>query len=265
MKPITHASLFSGIGGFDLAAQECGFDNIFQVEKDKFCLKLLDKNFPKTKKYNNIINFDGTPYKNKIDIISAGFPCQPFSISGKRKGKEDDRYLWNETNRVIGEVKPTFVVCENVPGIISMELDQVLFDLERQKYTTETFVLPAASLDAWHLRERVWIIAYSCGIGSNKGKSKRTPKQPYQNGEERITAHSYSERFEEQRSTFTNAKRHNSVELYWKCDWQTWEIEPTICRNSHGLSHRVDRIKGLGNAIVPQLAIEIFETIKKVI
>ena len=162
---LSHGSLFSGIGGFDLAAQWMGWNNIFQVEKDDWCRKVLAKNFPKTERFADIKDFTGYEYTNRIDVISGGFPCQPFSVAGQRKGKDDDRYLWEEMLRVIATIKPTYVVGENVTGIIGLALDTVLSDLEAQDYTTETFIIPACSKNAWHRIDRFWIVAYANSIG----------------------------------------------------------------------------------------------------
>lgn len=164
---LSHGSLFSGIGGFDLAAQWMGWKNIFQVEKDDWCRKVLAKNFPKTERFADIKDFTGHEYTNRIDVISGGFPCQPFSFAGQRKGKDDDRYLWEEMLRVIATIKPTYVVGENVTGIIGLALDTVLSDLEAQDYTTETFIIPACGKNAWHRRDRVCIVAYANSIGWN--------------------------------------------------------------------------------------------------
>jgi DNA-cytosine methyltransferase len=158
---MNHGSLFSGIGGFDLAAQWMGWENVFQVEWDKYCQKVLAKNFPQTKRYGDIKEFDGTKYRGRIDIISGGFPCQPFSVAGKQKGKRDDRYLWPEMLRVIREIQPAFVVGENVPGIIKMELENICLALESEGYEVQPFIIPSASIGAWDKRERVWIIAYN--------------------------------------------------------------------------------------------------------
>ena len=157
----SHGSLFSGIGGFDLASAWMGWNNIFQCEKDEWCRKVLAKNFPDTKRYIDIKEFNAKEYEGRIDVISGGFPCQPFSIAGKQRGKDDDRYLWEEMLRVVSDVKPSFVVGENVTGIIGMALDTVLSDLEAQGYTTETFIIPACGKNAWHKRDRVWIVAYT--------------------------------------------------------------------------------------------------------
>ena len=158
---LTHGSLFSGIGGFDLAASWVGFKNIFQVEIDEYCLKTLNKNFPNVTKYEDIREFSGKKYNGTIDIVSGGFPCQPFSVSGLRKGTKDNRYLWKEMLRVIREIKPIAILGENVPGIIGMELDNVQADMESAGYKTQTFIIPACSVGAWHKRDRVWIVCYS--------------------------------------------------------------------------------------------------------
>ena len=148
---MTHGSLFSGIGGFDLAAEWAGIKNVFTVENDEFCNKVLEKNFPNTKKHGNIYEFDGTKYRGQIDIISGGFPCQPFSLAGQRKGTEDDRHLWPEMLRIIREANPEWVIGENVAGILSVDggmvIEQVLLDLEDAGYEVmPPFVIPACAV-----------------------------------------------------------------------------------------------------------------------
>lgn len=274
MPCLSHGSLFSGIGGFDLAAQWMGWTNVFQCEKDDWCRKVLAKNFPQTERFADIKEFDATKYNGAIDIISGGFPCQPFSVAGQRKGKKDDRYLWEEMLRVIGEVEPTYVVGENVTGIIGLALDTVLSDLEAQGYTTETFIIPACSKNAWHRRDRVWIVAYTNSIGRQDEQKeagelihngKRNSKAKEQGREQQqcragksssVLANTNNTGCEEQRKSITNG-----AELFApKCSsW--WQAEPAVGRVVDGLSDRVDRLKGLGNAIVPQVAYEIFSAI----
>lgn len=311
---LSHGSLFSGIGGFDLAAQWMGWNNIFQVEKDDWCRKVLAKNFPKTERFADIKDFTGYEYTNRIDVISGGFPCQPFSVAGQRKGKDDDRYLWEEMLRVIATIKPTYVVGENVTGIIGLALDTVLSDLEAQDYTTETFIIPACGKNAWHRRDRVWIVAYANSIGRQDeqkengkslcngewnntiekqgreqqqcrlGKSSSVfpnttssgtgmeeyrssgqrreqtnecePKILRNSGSGNVSANTNNSGCEEQREPITDG-----TELFApKCSsW--WETEPGVGRVVDGLPGRVDRLKGLGNAIVPQVAYEIFSAI----
>jgi len=239
---LSHGSLFSGIGGFDLAAQWMGWNNIFQVEKDDWCRKVLAKNFPKTERFEDIKDFTGYEYTNRIDILTGGFPCQPFSVAGKRKGKDDDRYLWEEMLRVIATIKPTYVVGENVTGIIQLALDTVLVDLEKIGYTTETFIIPACAIGAAHRRDRVWIIAYNVQQQRNW----------------RANGHGWGKR--EQVEIISNVWRRRGQEN------GMWNVEPNLCRSVDGLPERLDknltkRIQGLGNAIVPQVAYEIFSAI----
>lgn len=164
---MTHGSLFSGIGGFDLAAEWAGWANIFQVEWNTYCQKILKKNFPDARIYSDIRDFDGTPWRGSVDVISGGFPCQPYSSAGKRLGKEDDRHLWPEMLRVIREATPRWVVGENVRGLVNwsggLVFDEVQADLEAAGYEVQAFLLPAASVNAPHRRERIWFVAYRSG------------------------------------------------------------------------------------------------------
>jgi DNA (cytosine-5)-methyltransferase 1 len=163
-----HASTFTGIGGFDLAAEMNGWVNVFQVERDPWCNKVLTKNFPNVKRYGDIKQFDGRPYFGTIDVLSGGFPCQPFSHSGKREGTDDDRYLWPEMLRVIREIKPKYVLGENVYGLIDwsdgLVFEQIQIDLENEGYEVQAIILPACGIEAPHRRYRVWFIAYSCSF-----------------------------------------------------------------------------------------------------
>ena len=159
--------LFSGIGGFSLGLESTGyFKTIAFVEKDKFCQRVLQKNFPGIPIEDEIRNVKGKEYK--ADVVTGGFPCQPFSVAGKRKGTTDDRYLWDEMLKVITEVKPRWVVGENVQGIINIDnglvLRQVQTDLESEGFQVQCFLIPASGIGAWHQRKRVWIIANSSTV-----------------------------------------------------------------------------------------------------
>jgi DNA (cytosine-5)-methyltransferase 1 len=182
--------LFSGIGGFSLGLESTGFfETIAFVEKDKFCRKVLQKKFNNIPIEEDIRNVRGTNYA--ADIITGGFPCQPFSVAGKRKGTADDRYLWDETIRVVAECKPRWFIGENVEGLINinngMVLRQVQTDLEDQGFQVQCIVIPASGIGAWHQRKRVWIVAYS---DSNRHRSKvrgsstEEKRIPVQNREE---------------------------------------------------------------------------------
>ncbi|MBK8184697.1 MAG: DNA (cytosine-5-)-methyltransferase [Candidatus Competibacteraceae bacterium] len=157
---MNHIDLFSGIGGFALAAHWAGFQTEVFCERDEFCQKVLHKHWPAAPIVDDIFRFDGTRHAGAT-LLTGGFPCQPYSCAGKRMGNEDDRALWPEMRRVIAEAKPHWVVAENVLGIVDMALDGVLSDLEEEGYEVGTLVIPACAVNAPHRRDRVWIVAYS--------------------------------------------------------------------------------------------------------
>jgi len=161
---VRHGSLFSGIGGFDLASEWMGWENVFHCEWNEFGKKVLKYYWPKAKSYEDITTTDFTIHRGKIDILTGGFPCQPYSTAGKRLGKEDDRHLWPEMLRAIREIQPTYVVGENVLGLVNwnggLVFDEVQADLEAEGYEVQPFVLPACAVNAPHRRDRVWFVAY---------------------------------------------------------------------------------------------------------
>jgi len=172
-----HGSLFSGIGGFDLAADWMGWENVFHCEIAEFPRKILNHYWPNADCHEDIKKTDFTKYRGTVDIISGGFPCQPYSAAGKRLGKEDDRHLWPEMLRVIREVKPQWVVGENVRGLLNwnggMVFHEVCADLENIGYEVQSFIIPASGVNAPHQRERLWIIAHSTSNGhDDKSKEK---------------------------------------------------------------------------------------------
>ena len=178
--------LFSGIGGFSLGLESTGqFETIAFVEKDEFCQKVLKKNFNNIPIESEVRNVKGDRYA--ADIITGGFPCQPFSVAGKRKGTSDDRYLWDETIRVIRECKPRWFIGENVEGIINIQegvvLRQVCDDLEKEGFKVQCLVIPASGIGAWHQRKRVWILAYSEHNGSHRSKGNETIESSNQSKE----------------------------------------------------------------------------------
>jgi DNA (cytosine-5)-methyltransferase 1 len=173
---MTHGSLFSGIGGFDLAAQWMGWENKFHCEWNEFGQKVLHHYWPEAELFTDITKSDFKKYHGTIDIISGGFPCQPYSMAGKRLGKEDDRHLWPEMLRVIREVRPRWVVGENVFGLVNwnggLVFNEVQSDLEAEGYEVQPYVLPAAAVNAPHRRDRVWFVAHAKDIRWNGRECK---------------------------------------------------------------------------------------------
>jgi DNA (cytosine-5)-methyltransferase 1 len=168
---MTHGSLFSGIGGFDLASEWMGWENIFHCEINKFGKQVLKYYWPNAISYDDITKTDFSIHRGRIDILTGGFPCQPYSIAGKRKGKEDDRHLWPEMLRAIREIQPRYVVGENVRGLTNWNggvvFDEVQSDLENQGYEVLPFLLPACSVNAPHRRDRIWFVAYASGFNGS--------------------------------------------------------------------------------------------------
>ena len=180
---ITHLSLFTGIGGLDLAAEWAGIQTVGQCEWAEYPAKVLEKHWPNVPRWKDIRTLTGDSFyertgRRTVDIISGGFPCQPFSVAGKQRGKEDDRYLWPEMVRVVKELRPTWVIGENVAGIVRMALTDILSELEASGYRTRTFLIPACAVGARHRRYRVAIVGYSEHNGSSSseiaGSTKKT-------------------------------------------------------------------------------------------
>jgi len=176
-----HGSLFSGIGGFDLAAEWMGWENVFHCEWNPFGQKILHHYWPDAEQFNDITKTDFKKYHGTIDVISGGFPCQPYSSAGKRKGKEDERHLWPEMLRAIREIQPRWVVGENVLGLVNwsggLVFHEVQADLEAEGYEVQPFLLPAAAVGAPHRRDRIWFVAYNNSIIRGKGRKFKYAKQ----------------------------------------------------------------------------------------
>jgi DNA (cytosine-5)-methyltransferase 1 len=235
-------SLFSGIGGFDLGLERAGMEIAWQCEIDPFCIKVLAKHWPNVPKYGDIKQLRGCDLE-PVDLICGGWPCQPFSTAGKCRGKEDDRYLWPEMFRVIQEVKPRWIVGENVANFANMELEQALSDLENAGYEiAPPFIIPACSLGADHVRKRIWIVAHAnpfrrCGRNCStdllfKVSRKAAPK--------RGTNGSIFEMDEGSCGKFFS-------------QWSPWAHQPRMVRVVDGIPNGLDRLRALGNAVVPQI------------
>ena len=269
---LTHLSLFSGIGGLDLAAEWAGFTTVGQCEFADYPTKVLEKHWPDVPRWRDVRTLTKESFYERtglrtVDVISGGFPCQPFSVAGKQKGKGDDRYLWPEMLRVITELRPRCVVGENVPGIIKIAAGQVVKDLERAGYHVVVFNFEAAAVGAWHRRSRVFFVgiadvADADGSGLQGRKQPETPDAAEDAGEQpsRAPAGECSEAvYDAMRSGCAgDARWGQSQEL---ADGRCWAAEPDVGRVAHGIPARVDRLKCLGNAVVPQQAYPIFKAL----
>jgi len=316
--------LFSGLGGFSLGLESTGFfETIAFVEKDEFCQKVLKKNFKNIPIEGDIRNVKGEKYR--ADVVTGGFPCQPFSVAGKRKGTDDDRYLWDETIRVVRECKPKWFIGENVEGLVNIQdgmvLRQVQNDLEKEGFEVQCLIIPASGIGAWHQRKRIWIIGYNVsntntrfGIGENqeiqtrgntstfsskdvsntfgklsdgcssttrnsktkfkgmecnqswnwnevRSKTERCSEQDREdvsnsNGK-RLQRRKFQHHLEIGKQSSTNDGKNSSEEQQ---TW--WQTQSDLCGVPNGVSYgldknRANRIKSLGNSIVPQIAREL--------
>lgn len=294
----THASLFSGIGGAELAASWLGWDNVFHCEINEFPRKVLEYWFPNSISYEDITKTDFTEWRGRIDVLTGGFPCQPFSVAGKRNGAEDNRYLWPEMLRAIREIQPTWVVGENVAGLLSMvqpgkaikvgraddlfdenfiyrteqqfTIDAICEDLEHTGYSVQPFVIPACAVGAPHRRDRVWIIAHRTNARSESVQQGRKDRI----SEFGVVAHAKGAR--SARELFGKQEQIQSDRQNCRIDKSDFRCFPTqspICNRDDGLPFRVadlsipfprwrsKSIEALGNAWVPQVAYEIFKAI----
>jgi len=330
----THLDLFSGIGGFALAAQWAGYTTVAFCEKEPYAQQILKERFGAVladaaelqrngsehhaggdsqmrrqvsksgngccpRLHPDIFTLNGADYAG-VDLLTGGFPCQPFSVAGKRRGKEDDRALWPEMLRVIAEAKPRWILGENVAGIVTMELDNILSDLEAIGYSAWPLVIPACAVDAKHRRDRVWILGHSSSAGCEAqrnqsiGSESRSRQSEItspsdvahtenRNGRSGISTaqEGIGEDGERRRGLAGGGKdvadadeprpqgRHGAELRECGCkriagqgysrqgEPCSWLPEPELGRVAHGVPHRSHRLRGLGNAIVPQVAYEI--------
>ena len=323
MNALTHLSLFSGIGGLDLAAEAAGFVTVGQCEWADYPTKVLERHWPDVPRWKDIRTLTKESFYERtglrtVDVISGGFPCQPFSVAGKRGGQDDDRYLWPEMFRVIHELRPSWVLGENVPGIINLALDAVLADLEAEGYETQCFNIPACGVDAPHKRFRVAILAHSNDRSGTMrwnrelqdteahgrtrndhgGRTAATvtgERRENESGaagmadgirtavhqvdpdtdsnglpgrlfEPVLEAGQFTESSSREREREREARVRRFVEIACgsHSPWETWPDEPGVGRVANGVSNRVDRIKCLGNAVVPQQFYPFFMAIAEI-
>ena len=279
MNDLTHLSLFTGIGGIDLAAEAAGFKTVCQCEWADFQTSILEKRWPRVPRFRDIttltkeVFFEKTG-RNSVTLISGGFPCQPFSSAGKQKGFEDTRYLWPEMCRVITELKPRWVLGENVAGFINMGLDKTIFDLEKAGYTVQTFVLPACGVGAWHQRTRTFIVGavgggvlYDAGsVGRDKVKisaggneEKQGRGEPCGAGDIRGTAAVGDGGAQSRLGGMVNGVPEAMD------GFKLWEREPVgVPRITDRTDGRADRLKALGNAVCPPQVFPILKFISDI-
>jgi DNA (cytosine-5)-methyltransferase 1 len=227
---LTHGSLFTGIGGFDLGFAYVGIPTRWLIEIDPYCRAVLKKNFPGVPLHADIRNV-GEENLEKVDIVSGGFPCQPFSQAGKKQGTKDSRFLWPEMLRVVRELRPRWVVAENVHGLLSLDggrtHHQICSELEAEGYEVRTLLLPACAFGAPQRRDRVWILAHTEGIDLRAWNAR-----------------------EDGREERDNASGEGAA----IGRLPSWQAEPSVRRVANGVPYRLHRNKSLGNAVVPQIA-----------
>ena len=264
-----HIDLCSGIGGFALGFEWAGLSRpVMFCDIEPWSRKILAKHWPDVPIEEDVKVLANEPKKipagGRNTILTAGYPCQPFSHAGKRLGTEDDRHIWPYIREIVAQKRPDWCVFENVYGHVSMGLDTVLSDLEAEGYSSRTFIVPACGVDAAHRRDRLWIVAHATSGGLQKhghGEPEDAVKQS-QNV-------AYPDSAQQQRGRFPSGihKAHTELDSGGNKirgqDAQFWKPEPNVGRVAHGIPRRVDRLKGLGNAIVPQIAMQIGLTIKQ--
>lgn len=280
---LKHADLCAGIGGFALGFQNVGFSypTLF-CDNDKYCQRILKKHWPDVPIVDDVRQIADDPdgsVSGDIDILTAGFPCQPFSKSGRRHGAEDDRHLWPDLLRIVEAKRPPWVVFENVYGLVSLGLDEVLISLETAGYSVRTFAVPASAVGAWHERERIWIVGYApndrwnrwretfgAGRSAHKSKQSGSDFRGQFSGSGQNVADAQSIGVQRCGTGWQRESLSHEGQRVPLCGSERpipahWEAEPRVDRVVDGLPNRVDRIKALGNAIVPQVAERIGWTI----
>lgn len=301
---LVHGSLFSGFDAPSVAASWMGWENAFHCEINPFCNEILKYWFPNSEHYEDITKTDFSQWKGRIHVLTGGFPCQPFSLAGQRKGADDNRYLWPHMLRAIREIRPDWVIGENVAGILSMVqpgketevgsqtslfgednrkrillrqeyvVETICKDLEREGYSVQPLLIPACAVGAPHRRDRVWFIAHCADSRTEEVRRERKDKVL----SDGIAPDTYCE-FQSQRMLQGEKGRYKqkirTESLHSRSNWQNFPTQSPVCRGNDGLPFDVDNltipftkwrqesVKGYGNAIVPQVILEIFKAIEE--
>ncbi|MDD3182452.1 MAG: DNA cytosine methyltransferase [Alphaproteobacteria bacterium] len=310
--------LFSGIGGFSLGLEAAGMRTVAFCEIETYCQKILRRHWPDVPIHDDVRKLDGFAYRGTVELICGGYPCQPFSMAGRRRGAEDERHLWPQMYRLIREIRPRWVVAENVAGHISLGFDEVASSLEAEGFTVWPFIIPACAVGAPHRRDRVWIVGYAKHNGSSATAIPRGASPPStdnekganeasqsagasQSGDDSFMAntgrsgiherwgapHAEGEMPEPRRmgcDGLSDGRRAETEALadtecqrlprqgehkqscraaplgQGQAAWfehgrvgKQWSTEPDVGRVAHGVPHRVERLRALGNAVVPQI------------
>lgn len=241
---ITVGSLFSGIGGLDLGLERAGMEIKWHSEIDPYGCKILKRHWPEIPNLGNIKEIDWTKVE-PVDVIAGGYPCQPFSLIGERRGKEDPRHLWPYFADAIRTIRPRFALLENVSGHLSMGFGDVLGDLAEMRYDARWDCVPAAAVGAPHLRDRVFVIATRREMAyADEGNGGARQRVVHSRGNE---IGFYGREMGAVRSGYGQVQSWPRPRIHWA-------TEPDVCRVVDGIPHRMDRIAGLGNAVVPQVA-----------
>jgi len=274
--PMTFGSLFAGIGGFDLGLERAGMTCKWQVEIDDYANRVLAKHWPDVPRHGDVRTFPTVDRDWSVDVICGGFPCQDISVAGKGAGLAGARSgLWYEFARIIGELRPRYVIVENVSALLARGMDAVLGTLSTLGYDSEWHVIPASAVGAPHRRDRVWIVAYADGRRLRRLRADaRNGREIPQKGQQRIIRGGRGGKdvadATDERNCGKNddGKRARAGQENWLplelrggggdkgkrcdgCSW--WSVEPDVGRVAHGVPARVDRLRGLGNAVVPQV------------
>jgi len=276
--------LFSGIGGFSIGLERAGFETVAFCEIEEYPRAVLKRHWPNVPVYGDIKQLTGEQLRADgivPELIVGGFPCQPFSVAGRQRGEQDERHLWPEMLRLIRECRPRWVIGENVSGLVKLGLDEVLASLEAEGYTAWTFIIPACAVNAPHKRDRLWIVAHadsegqsdgsqheqrlavgntgSCGCSGFDGRrSGQEPENGCTQSSGGLVSHADSTRLQGHGREHELPEGEREEPIGRSC-W--WEFEPNVGRVANGVPARSHRIKGLGNAVVPQIPEIIGQTI----